>query len=236
MNEYLPGYRFYPTEEELVGFYLQNKLQNKREEEMQRFIPVMQFYSMDPWQLPNLARVPMINNDEQWFFFCPRQERETLGGRPSRTTPSGYWKATGSPSVVFSSENGAHLGEKRSMVFYQGRAPTGTKTVWKLNEYRAFDQEDRSMVRSEFSLCRLYNNSSGLRQFDRRPCINTMINENQNLSNQNQTSEIGPSSSKRQRSKSSSSSDGGDLVRPMNQHNDLRVDDYESDWDFLDLI
>jgi hypothetical protein len=29
------------------------------------------------------------------------------------------------------------IGEKRTMVFYQGRAPTGTKTRWKMNEYKA---------------------------------------------------------------------------------------------------
>lgn len=75
---------------------------------------------------------------EQWLFFCPRQQRETNGGRPTRTTPSGYWKATGSPSLVYSSANRA-MGVKRSMVFYQGRAPTGTKTKWKMNEYRAME-------------------------------------------------------------------------------------------------
>ncbi|MFS7903654.1 putative transcription factor NAM family [Helianthus anomalus] len=79
---------------------------------------------------------------EQWFFFIPRQEKEVLGGRPSRLTQSGYWKATGSPSIVYSLSNRA-IGVKRTMVFYNGRAPTGTKTKWKMNEYKAF-QEDSS--------------------------------------------------------------------------------------------
>lgn len=51
MNEFPPGYRFFPTEEELVGFYLQNKLENNREEDMERVIPVVEVYSVDPWQL-----------------------------------------------------------------------------------------------------------------------------------------------------------------------------------------
>lgn len=76
---------------------------------------------------------------EQWFFFVPRQEREARGGRPSRTTGSGYWKATGSPGPVFSKDN-RMIGVKKTMVFYTGKAPTGRKTKWKMNEYKAVDE------------------------------------------------------------------------------------------------
>lgn len=76
---------------------------------------------------------------EQWFFFAPRQEREARGGRPSRTTDSGYWKATGSPGYVYSSDNRV-IGVKKTMVFYKGKAPTGRKTKWKMNEYRAIEE------------------------------------------------------------------------------------------------
>ena len=79
---------------------------------------------------------------EQWFFFCPRAEREVRGNRTARTTPSGYWKATGSPSCVFSSSANKVIGVKRTMVFYQGRAPSGTKTRWKMNEYKAVADAD----------------------------------------------------------------------------------------------
>jgi len=69
----------------------------------------------------------------------PRQEREARGGRPSRTTGSGYWKATGSPGPVFSKDN-KMIGAKKTMVFYTGKAPTGRKTKWKMNEYHAVDE------------------------------------------------------------------------------------------------
>lgn len=77
---------------------------------------------------------------EQWFFFAPRQEREARGGRPNRTTASGYWKATGSPGYVYSSDNKV-IGVKKTMVFYKGKSPTGRKTKWKMNEYRAIQEE-----------------------------------------------------------------------------------------------
>ena len=77
---------------------------------------------------------------EQWFFFTPRQAREVQGGRPSRTTGSGYWKATGSPSYVYSSDNRV-IGVKKTMVFYNGKAPAGRKTKWKMQEYRAIEAD-----------------------------------------------------------------------------------------------
>lgn len=47
----LPGFRFHPTDEELVGFYLKRKLQ-------QRPLPVelikqVDIYKYDPWDLPS---------------------------------------------------------------------------------------------------------------------------------------------------------------------------------------
>ena len=80
---------------------------------------------------------------EQWFFFSARQEREAKGGRPNRTTATGYWKATGSPGYVYSSDNKV-IGVKKTMVFYRGKAPTGRKTKWKMNEYRAIELSNQS--------------------------------------------------------------------------------------------
>lgn len=82
-----------------------------------------------------------IDADQQCFFFVPRQEREGRGGRPNRLTTSGYWKATGSPGCVYSSTNNRVIGMKSTMVFYRGRAPTGIKTEWKMNEYKAVQGE-----------------------------------------------------------------------------------------------
>lgn len=79
-----------------------------------------------------------VRDSEQWFFFCPRQEREAQGGRPTRTTQYGYWKATGSPTQVI--HEGRNVGKRTTMVFYEGRPPSGRKTSWKMNEYTAYDE------------------------------------------------------------------------------------------------
>ncbi|KAJ3703590.1 hypothetical protein LUZ61_007295 [Rhynchospora tenuis] len=172
----MPGYRFYPTEEELLLFYLQHKLENTRTD-IERVIPVLDLCSYHPKDLPSVAGVANKTDQEQWFFFCPRQQREAQGGRPTRTTMSGYWKGTGSPSCVISSSNKV-IGVKRTLVFYQGKAPAGTKTKWKMNEYKALQHAVHGVpakapmcvqLRHEFSLCRVYVRTATLQLFDRRP-------------------------------------------------------------------
>ncbi|CAA0822519.1 Putative NAC domain-containing protein 61, partial [Striga hermonthica] len=171
---------FYPTEEELVSFYLQNKLKGARTD-IERLIPVVDIYDYNPWDLPQLAGEECPADLEQWFFFTPRQERETRGGRPNRLTAKGYWKATGSPNDIYSSQNNRRIGRRKTMVFYEGRAPNGKKTAWKMNEYKLFDSGALELsgssssagsnlqLREEISLCRIYKRTKCLRAFDRRP-------------------------------------------------------------------
>ncbi|CAH8315984.1 unnamed protein product [Eruca vesicaria subsp. sativa] len=166
------GFRFYPTEEELIAFYLRNQLDGRSVDTVHRVIPVLDVFELEPSHLPNIAGERCRGDAEQWFFFVPRQEREARGGRPSRTTGSGYWKATGSPGPVFSKDN-QMIGVKKTMVFYTGKAPTGRKTKWKMNEYKAVDEpfnvSTSPKLRHEFSLCRVYITTGSSRAFDRRP-------------------------------------------------------------------
>ncbi|CAN7121801.1 unnamed protein product [Brassica rapa subsp. narinosa] len=166
------GFRFYPTEDELIAFYLRNQLEGRNDDSMHRVIPVLDVFEVEPSHLPNVAGERCRGDAEQWFFFVPRQEREARGGRPNRTTDSGYWKATGSPGPVISKDN-RMIGVKKTMVFYTGKAPTGRKTKWKMNEYKAVDETVNfstiPKLRHEFSLCRVYITSGSSRAFDRRP-------------------------------------------------------------------
>ncbi|CAL9078302.1 unnamed protein product [Musa textilis] len=230
MSSLPPGYRFYPTEEELIGFYLRNKLEHRGEDMMEQVVPVAHVHRFDPWQLPPMSGELCRRDGEQWFFFCPRQEREAHGGRPTRTTASGYWKATGSPTHVYSSMNRV-MGMKRTMVFYLGRAPSGTKTQWKMNEYRALDESATSTIhssappkfRSEFTLCRMYTKSDCSRSFDRRP------SEAVAAANTD-APKLGLA--KRPLSHDSTSSHGNGSQRALRRRgeNDARLDNDNSDW------
>ncbi|XP_043697700.1 NAC domain-containing protein 90-like [Telopea speciosissima] len=192
-------FRFYPTEEELISFYLRNKLEGTRPD-LDRVIPVLDIYEMDPWHLPQFSGELCRGDPEQWFFFVPRQEREARVGRTSRTTCSGYWKATGSPSYAYSSGNRI-IGMKKTMVFYKGKAPSGSKTEWKMNEYRAILGHEASsssnsatpnrILRHEYSLCRVYKGSGSLRAFDRRPSSSGVTTSEMGMHNVHQAASSG---------------------------------------------
>lgn len=54
----LPGFRFHPTDEELVGFYLKRKIQ-------QRSLPIelikqVDIYKYDPWDLPSKKHIKFL--------------------------------------------------------------------------------------------------------------------------------------------------------------------------------
>ncbi|KAG1331060.1 putative NAC domain-containing protein 61 [Cocos nucifera] len=174
-----------------------------------------------------------IRDPEQWFFFCPRQEREARGGKPTRTTPSGYWKVTGSPSFVISSQN-LRIGWKKTMVFYTGRAPTGTKTKWKMNEYKALEEAVATTsstppkLRNEFSVCRVYIKSGTLRSFDRRPSATVAMNSESRRRNAEASSSANPQIAERT-SSHGSSSPGDDGLLPL-------AADETFDWDMLEDI
>ena len=54
MEELATGFRFFPTEEELISFYLHHKLKLEDDEtsNIHRVIPILDIYRLDPWQLP----------------------------------------------------------------------------------------------------------------------------------------------------------------------------------------
>ncbi|KAG8384703.1 hypothetical protein BUALT_Bualt04G0145700 [Buddleja alternifolia] len=126
----LPGFRFHPTDEELVGFYLKRKLQH-------RPLPIelikqVDIYKYDPWDLPKLAST----GEKEWYFYCPRDRKYRNSTRPNRVTGSGFWKATGTDRPIYSSDGTKCIGLKKSLVFYRGRAAKGIKTDWMMHEFR----------------------------------------------------------------------------------------------------
>ncbi|KAK1310498.1 NAC domain-containing protein 90 [Acorus calamus] len=95
MRNRQPGYRFFPTEEELITFYLKNMLNNNRREDIERLIPVADIYAREPQHLPVISGLYNQDDTEQWFFFSPMQVREArAAGRTGPPRP-----ATGRPQV-----------------------------------------------------------------------------------------------------------------------------------------
>ncbi|XP_028127248.1 NAC domain-containing protein 35-like isoform X2 [Camellia sinensis] len=145
----MPGFRFHPTEEELIEFYLRRKVEGKRFNV--ELITFLDLYRYDPWELPALAAI----GEKEWFFYVPRDRKYRNGDRPNRVTTSGYWKATGADRMI-RSENFRSIGLKKTLVFYSGKAPKGIRTSWIMNEYRLPHHETERLQKAEISLCRVY--------------------------------------------------------------------------------
>nr|XP_017251742.1 PREDICTED: transcription factor JUNGBRUNNEN 1-like [Daucus carota subsp. sativus] len=127
----LPGFRFHPTDEELVGFYLRRKVE-KRPIRIE-LIKHIDIYKYEPWDLPKGSDV----GDKEWYFFCRRGRKYRNSTRPNRVTSSGFWKATGIDKPIYSeARRDLCVGLKKSLVYYRGSAGKGTKTDWMMHEFR----------------------------------------------------------------------------------------------------
>nr|ANA10156.1 NAC transcription factor [Avena sativa] len=152
-----PGFRFHPTDDELVEHYLCRKAAGQR-------LPVpiiaeVDLYRFDPWALPDRA----LFGTREWYFFTPRDRKYPNGSRPNRAAGNGYWKATGADKPV-APRGGRTMGIKKALVFYAGKAPKGVKTDWIMHEYRLADAgrasasaKKGSLRLDDWVLCRLYN-------------------------------------------------------------------------------
>ncbi|CAN5954581.1 unnamed protein product [Sphagnum jensenii] len=139
-----PGFRFHPTDEELVSYYLATKVCNSSF--AVHAIAEVDLNKCEPWELPEKAKM----GEKEWYFFSLRDRKYPTGMRTNRATEAGYWKATGKDRDVITRRRSrsnsacrppaAHdqqlVGMKKTLVFYTGRAPRGEKTNWIMHEYR----------------------------------------------------------------------------------------------------
>ncbi|XP_050377700.1 NAC domain-containing protein 104 [Argentina anserina] len=155
-----PGFRFFPTDEELVVHFLQRKaaLLPLHPD----VIPDLDLYPYDPWELNGKA----LCEGKQWYFYSRRTQ--------NRVTSNGYWKPLATEEPIISSNSNNKVGIKRYFGFYVGEASSGIKTNWTMHEYRlsavsdtcASSSTTRSSKRrghrkavndhSGFVLCRVY--------------------------------------------------------------------------------
>ncbi|KAL2320443.1 hypothetical protein Fmac_029412 [Flemingia macrophylla] len=124
-----PGFRFHPTDEEIITYYLTEKVKNSSFSAIA--IGEADLNKCEPWDLPKKAKI----GEKEWYFFCQKDRKYPTGMRTNRATESGYWKATGKDKEIYKGK-GNLVGMKKTLVFYKGRAPKGEKTNWVMHEFR----------------------------------------------------------------------------------------------------
>ncbi|KAJ4874124.1 NAC domain containing protein 74 [Raphanus sativus] len=163
-----PGFRFHPSDEELVCHYLCNKIRAKSDhgdvedddvdEALKGASDLVEIdlHICEPWQLPDVAKL----NAKEWYFFSFRDRKYATGYRTNRATVSGYWKATGKDRTVMDPRTSQLVGMRKTLVFYRNRAPNGIKTTWIMHEFRL--ECPNMPPKEDWVLCRVFNKGRDL--------------------------------------------------------------------------
>ncbi|KAI7745186.1 hypothetical protein M8C21_023294 [Ambrosia artemisiifolia] len=131
-----PGFRFCPTDEELVVHFLRHESSSLSYHP--DIIPDLHLYPYDPWELDaSCVAGKAMMEGKKWYYYSRRTQK--------RITENGYWKAWDGEEEIISS-NGDHkrIGVKKYYVFHIGEAPQGHKTNWIMEEFRVVDSNGAS--------------------------------------------------------------------------------------------
>ncbi|CAA2974467.1 NAC domain-containing 104 [Olea europaea subsp. europaea] len=147
-----PGFRFYPTDEELVVHFLHRKAELLPCHP--DVIPDLDLYPYDPWDLEGKA----MKEGNKWYFYS-RRTQSRIGG-------SGYWQAVGIDEPIYSSSTAnKKVGMKKYYAFYNSE---GVKTNWMMQEYgisnssssrRSSRRRNSRIDYSNWVVCRVYERS-----------------------------------------------------------------------------
>ncbi|GMH03123.1 hypothetical protein Nepgr_004962 [Nepenthes gracilis] len=129
-----PGFRFDPTDEELVLHFLHRKA--ARLPCHPDVIPDLDLFPHNPWELQGKA----LSEGSKWYYYSRRA--------PNRSTGSGYWKQLVTDEPIISSANNKKIGLRNEYVFCVGEPPHGACTTWIMHEYRLSAAATRSSSRA----------------------------------------------------------------------------------------
>ncbi|CAA2959025.1 nac domain-containing 104 [Olea europaea subsp. europaea] len=147
-----PGFRFNPSDEELVVHFLHRKASPLPYHP--DIIPDLDLRPYDPWELDGKA----MREGNKWYYYSRRTQ--------TRITGSGYWQSLGVDEPIYSSA-AQKVGMKKCYAFYMGESPQGVKTNWIMQEFGLSDSSSsrRRSSKMEYStwvVCRVqqYNNNN----------------------------------------------------------------------------
>ncbi|CAI0461695.1 unnamed protein product [Linum tenue] len=146
-----PGFRFHPTDAELVGYYLRKKVASHKID--LNVIRDIDLYTIQPWDLQVRCRIG-YEEQHEWYFFSHKDKKYPTGTRTNRATIAGFWKATGRDKAIY--DKAKLIGMRKTLVFYKGRAPNGQKTDWIMHEYRLESHHNAPPQEEGWVVCRAF--------------------------------------------------------------------------------
>ncbi|KAI3806957.1 hypothetical protein L1987_22877 [Smallanthus sonchifolius] len=130
-----PGFRFQPTDQEIVFQYLLRKVFACPLPAS--IIPeIINICTFNPWDLPG-------EWEQERYFFSKKEAKYGHGNTVNRKSGDGYWKASGFDKHItrccnnnaISKKKDMITGMKKTLVFYKSK-PSTTRTHWIMHEYR----------------------------------------------------------------------------------------------------
>ncbi|XP_023632870.1 NAC domain-containing protein 1 [Capsella rubella] len=151
---------FNPPEEELINYYLNNKITEKDDLDGKQ-INEVNICHYEPADLPGLAK---IESSHTWYFISPVEKFGRLN-RTKRASRSGHWKITGNSRTV-KDVDGNPIGLKKFLVFQENKrsstcssSTTNTqqhKANWIIHEFHSFLHHPNQ---DAYVLCKLKKNT-----------------------------------------------------------------------------
>ncbi|KDP34388.1 hypothetical protein JCGZ_12782 [Jatropha curcas] len=129
------GYKFCPTDSELILFYLKSKIlgqdpivkKKSLDQDLIDIIPTIDVFSSNPDQLP--VGDYEHGSCSEWYFFSNRRKGKIL-------TKDGFYRVSSRNHVYMSKHKKELIGFVRKLDFYHGRPDKGSKSQWSIYEYR----------------------------------------------------------------------------------------------------
>ncbi|EMS51280.1 NAC domain-containing protein 43 [Triticum urartu] len=143
-----PGFRFHPTEEELLTYYLAKKVASQRID--LDVIPDVDLNKLEPWDIQGEFIHEFLHNasshvrahGELNLLAMEKRMQSAAGSALARRT-TGTCSATRTRSTprgrAPTAPGSGRIGMRKTLVFYKGRAPHGHKSDWIMHEYRLDD-------------------------------------------------------------------------------------------------
>lgn len=134
-----PGCQFFPSEEQLLSYYLTNKNSRVNKDGNScgcDLIREIDLFDHDPSQLPDFASFPYgyLGRKRHWYCYTVRALKGSR--RKVRKVKSGYWVRQGRVKDVLNRGGKVVLGTRTRFVFYLGDLlENAVRTDWMLYEY-----------------------------------------------------------------------------------------------------
>ncbi|CAH8259326.1 unnamed protein product [Arabidopsis lyrata] len=151
--EQKPGFRFQPTDEELINYYLKNKIMGNTWL-VDDTICEINILNHHPSSFSSLSRIK--SNDSIYYFFVPKQYKTETVRKRNTKEKYWYWKHSGRVKVI-EDESGNKIGERQGFLYQKYGDPKtkGNKSRWVMHEYKITSLPHHNL--DSYVICKIFD-------------------------------------------------------------------------------